>query len=184
MPRHKEGLSPKQREFLRQYLLTRNASEAYRKSHNYKGKNADVLASQLLVKPSIQVEIKKHEARRQEEFELSEKAIIQELAAIAFGHAGKVMEWNEEHISLIPKDEMSENDQKFIESLGETAGEFGNSLSIKTMAGQKVRALELLGKHIGMWKDGRSGTDPGDRGAVLKRLSEHFRKRRERGGEG
>lgn len=182
MPKHRKGLSPRQKEFLRQYLLLRNASEAYRISHNYKGTNADVLAAKLLVNASISAELKSHEQRRQMEFEISEKKILDELAAIAFGHIGKVAEWDDEDMNVIPKDKLDESAMKYLDSIEKiTIGEDITKVSVKTLANQKVKALQLLGEHIGMWsKDARAGIDQGDRRAVMGRLSEYFRKRKER----
>lgn len=172
-----DKLTARQREFLRQYLLSRNASEAYRVAYKYKGKNADVLSAKVLVTAGIQAEIQKAEAKRQEEFEISEKRIIQELAAVAFGHAGRVLEWNEDSVELIAKKDLDETDMKFIDSISETAGEFGNSIKMTTLAGQKVKALELLGKHVGMWKEGGGGGEDRTK-QVVGRLAEYFKKRK------
>lgn len=163
----KADLNPRHAEFIRQYfLLNRNATAAYRVVYP-KCKTPEINASQLLRNPKVLNEISRREARVEEAFILSQDKIVSELVAIAFGHAGKVMDWSAESMTFVPKEEMTENDMKFIESISQESysGENGGSdkISMKTMAAQKVKALELLGKHIGMWsksndKDPESGS--------------------------
>ena len=43
-------LPPKQRLFLKEWAIDKNASEAYKRAYHYKGKNAHILAAQLLSK--------------------------------------------------------------------------------------------------------------------------------------
>lgn len=168
-------LTPKEKEFVRQYILNRNGAEAARKA-GYKGKYPDRIAYQLLEKTRVRDAIAQNEKKVSEKFEITQEKIVQELAAIAFGHAGNVMDWHEGSMSFVPKKDMDENSMKFIESITQTDSQMGSSLSMKTLASQKAKALELLGRHIGMFKDGNKGTNTTDRGDVLKRVSVYLRK--------
>jgi phage terminase small subunit len=179
--------------FIREYMLSKNASEAYRKA-GYKGKNADVLGAQLLVNPSIAArvaeETQKVEQLAKEKYNITQERILEELEAIAFGNLSSVASWDRELGLVIHSSaDLSERDAKFIESIQETKNSYGRgddkteitTLQIKTMAGYKVPALKLLGQHIGMWtkgpKDG-SGDNRRDTKAVLSRVSSLLRKRR------
>jgi flagellar hook-basal body complex protein FliE len=59
------------------------------------------------------------------------------------------MDWDNHSMSFIPKDEMSESDMKFIESISVSQTEFGTSKQMRTMAREKVRALETLSRLLG-----------------------------------
>lgn len=177
-----EKLSAKHQEFIRQYLSNGfNATEAYRTVYP-NNKNPDVDGPRLLGNAGIQAEIKKHQTKTVKKFEISQERIIRELAAIALGNAGDFFEWNESRVKLVPKARLTKTQLKFVEAVKETTTEYGGSIELKTLAGQKVKALELLGRHVGMWKekDAGHGADSESQRDVLKRVHELFRKRKER----
>lgn len=190
MSKKKDGLNPRQREFVRQYLISRNGTDAARKA-GYKGNDnvLGVMAHDLLRNPKISVHISGQEKKLQEKYEITQERIIDELATVAFGHIGRVMDWDEDSVALVPKSEMDERDMKFIESIQIT--EFKNedtdtvttTFKVKTMAGHKVLALEKLGKHVGLWKDGNAGSGNGEasRRNALERIREHLNKRLKKG---
>ena len=183
-----EKLTPKQAAFIREYLISRNGTEAARKA-GYTGSDKVLcaIATENLSKPVIQAYVQARYKKLEEKFEITQDRIVQELAAIAFGHAGKVYDWSEESMNLIPKESLTEADMKYIENITETVAEGGGrTVNLKTMASQKTKSLELLGKHIGMWKDkdAGSGDDKESRAALLGRVHELFRKRKGQRGSG
>ena len=164
----KKKLNPRQEEFVRQYFLCgRNASEAMRRA-GYKSKNVDVDAAQLLVNPGIQKRINEIENETKAKFNISLEDIVNELRAIGFGHAGKVATWNEDGMTPISSKDMSEDGLKFVDSIEKiTIGKDVAKLTVKTLARDKVKALELLAKLLGYDKnDGDSGN--GELKSVLK----------------
>lgn len=175
----RDKLTALQQAFLREFLLCRKPAEAMRRA-GYKSKNPDVDASELLKHPIIKAAVEAHEKELQTKFEISKEKIIEELSAIAFGHVGKVATWGDDYMGAIPKDQMSEQDMKFIDSVEKISiGEAVTKVSVKTLSHQKIKALELLGKHIGMWKeqkDAGSENDSDSRRAILSRLSQVFSK--------
>lgn len=190
----KEKLTPKQREFIRQYILLRNGVLAARKA-GYKGSDDTLgqVASENLRKPHIAREIEANDAKIQEEFEVTQERIIGELADMAFGHIGDVLDWDEKgEISLKPKESMSKRGIKYIDSIKvergvstkedsegvKTVELYVKDIKVSTLGKEKVKALELLGKHTGLWKDGRTGSDTDSRKAVLDRLQNYFSKNR------
>lgn len=179
----KRDLTPKQKAFVREYILCRNGSEAARKA-GYSKKSADVEAARLLGNASIQTLIQKNDAKMQEKFEITQDKILDEMAAVAFGHIGRVMDWDKDSITMIPKEEMSERDMKFIESIQITETKTdkdttSTSFKVKTLAAYKVAALEKLGKQIGLFKENGSGSGSNQdaRKNAIERIREHLRKR-------
>jgi phage terminase small subunit len=176
-------LCPRHQEFLREYLISFNAADAYRRVYP-KSKNPDINGHKLLRIPKIKAAIEKARLRRQEQFEITEKSLIEEVGAIAFGHLGRVANWDGDSMTAIPKEELAERDMKFLDSIEKiTLGPGMTKVTVKTLANQKLKAIDMLGKHFGWLGHGEKGSDPGDKQALLKRLSESVRRIKQRGGK-
>jgi len=192
-------LTPKMRAWLREYRVSRNATEACRKA-GYKGSPGTLrrLGHQILHHPAVQAALVENEAKLEEEFQLTQERVIDELIDIGFGNIGDVLDWESDSVSLRPKKEMSKRGVGFIDSIRLERGmekkkkgddeelvPYVKELKITTLGKERVKALELLGKHVGLWKDGRSGTDQDAGRAILERLQKYFQKnRRDRSGGG
>lgn len=174
-------LTAKQKAFVREYLLCLNASEAARKA-GYGDRNSDKIGHQLLGNTRVSQAIQEYQKKAEVKFEISQEKIIQELAAIAFGNLGQVANWDEESMEAIPKNEISEAGLKYIDGIEKiTIGENCEKVVVKTLGSQKVKALHLLGKHVGLWKvekDDGAGNDSNNRKAILGRVSDLLRKRK------
>lgn len=170
-------LPARQREFVRRYLLHRNASRAMREA-GYTSKNPNVDSSKLLANPSIQEIIGFFEKKAQEKFEIDQERIINELAAIAFGSAGRVMDWDEKEMRFIHKADLTERELAFVDSISVEDTKYGTTRKMTTLAGQKTKALELLGKHIGMFgeKNAGSGSNSDARKNAIIRIQKYLRK--------
>lgn len=80
----RNGLTPRQQKFCREYLKSLNASEAVR-ACGYKGENAHVVGPRMLSNVRIQAEVKKRLAEAMgSEFGGLKKRILDELTAEAF----------------------------------------------------------------------------------------------------
>jgi len=166
-------LTDKQKIFCNEYLATPdlNVTVAYKKAYP-RVKNDDVAAaagSRLLRNVKVAEYIKKRMKEREARIEITQDRVLNELAAIAFSNGSKYAKiiektaYDEEGkpiidpetgdvvkyktIDLVLTDELSENEKKAISSI--KRGKNG----IEVATADKVRALELLGKHIGMFKD-------------------------------
>lgn len=179
MGEKKEKLNPRQKAFVREYLKCRNGAEAARRA-GYSKKTAHEQAAQLLAKLSISRLVKANEEKVQAEFEVTQASIIRELAAVAFGNVGEVVD----------EDGRIVGDGRILAGFSKSSsrGDESDSDSFSVSAHNKVKALELLGKHVGMWrpvKDDPDGSGEGsserNRQSVLQRVSELMRKRARRG---
>jgi phage terminase small subunit len=164
------ALSKKQELFCKEYLADLNATQAYKRAgYSARSDNiAAVEASKLLRNPKVEARIKELMADRSKRTEITQDKVLAELAAIAFANGsdfakvvdepmiingsyvmdpdtGKLKTW--ESVKIIPTDQLQPDKQKAI--AGIKMGK--NGIEVATC--DKVRALELLGKHLGMFKE-------------------------------
>ena len=71
------------------------------------------------------------------------------LAAIAFADINDIATWDQDGVSLKPSDELSDEAKRSIRDISETVTEKSRNLKIRQHS--KTQALELLGKHLGMF---------------------------------
>jgi phage terminase small subunit len=177
-----EKLSARQAKFVQEYLLCLNGTEAARRA-GYSKKTANREGARLLSNVVIQAAVQAGFQQRQEEFKITEKEIVQELAAIAFFNLKNVMRPEEKGVAMKSWAEMSESTTKAIASVSESQTEFGVSSSVR--AHDKIGALKLLGQHIGMWKDAsRQQSDSESLKAIHANLRGLLSKRVGNGGGG
>lgn len=160
-----------QKRFCDEYLIDLNATRAYKVA--YKRCKSDLTArtngSKLLTNTNIQEYISKKQKEIEQRTEITQDMIIKELSAIAFSKASdyakvkktkkKVPVFNEEGdivnyklkecigVELTPTDELSDEQKRALSGIKE--GKYG----IQVDSCDKVKALELLGKHLGMFND-------------------------------
>lgn len=141
------ALTEKQKRFVDEYLIDLNATQAAIRA-GYSPDTANEQGSQNLVKLSIRNEIDKAMAERSRRTGVNADRVVRELAKIAFVNAVDVID----HDTATVKADASPDDTAAIQSVKvKTFGEDGLEREIK-MA-DKLKALELLGKHLGMFKD-------------------------------
>jgi len=181
-----QGLTPRQAAFVEEFLLCGNATKAAAKA-GYSEKTANEQGSRLLANVNVQRAIELGWQARKEKFQITEEMIVKELAAIAFGHLGKVATWGSESMRAIPKEDMDPEAMKYLESIEKIQlGEDSSKVVVKTLSGQKTKALELLGKHIGMWSnnDLRSASSADPLQTIAERISGYIQRSPEGGGSG
>lgn len=141
------ALTAKQKKFVEEYLIDLNATQAAIRA-GYSPDTAKDIGCENLAKPNIRNEIDKAMAARSRRTGISQDRVIRELARIAFVNASDVI--NAKDATLKPN--VSEDDTAAIQSVKvKTFGEDGVEREIK-MA-DKIKALELLGKHLGMYQN-------------------------------
>ena len=160
------GLTPKQQIFCDEYLKDLNATQAAIRA-KYSKKTAHKIATENLHKPVIKAYIAKRMKDREERTEVTIDRVVQELAIIAFQDLGDVAKWDKDGIVLKDSTKLSSRQRKIMESISSTpvgdgkGGSLGTAFKFKTR--DKVKALELLGKHTGAF-DGKKpdGDDNSD----------------------
>lgn len=140
-------MTKKQKRFVEEYLIDLNATQAAIRA-GYSPDTAKSIGSENLTKPDIQARIAKAMAERSKRTGVNADRVVTELAKIAFVNASDVIDAD----TATLKSDAAPEDTAAIQSVKvKTFGEDGLEREIK-MA-DKLKALELLGKHLGMFKD-------------------------------
>ncbi|WP_292532176.1 terminase small subunit [Methylocystis sp.] len=145
-------LTRKNEEFVRQYLLDLNAAAAYRRAgYTARGNSAEVNAARLLRNAQVAEAIDKAMAERAARTEVSADRVLRELAKVAFFDPRKALKYDG---SLRPLSEMDDDTAAAIASLDvvEIGGD-ESGVTRKVRLTDKLRALELIGKHLNMFRD-------------------------------
>ena len=145
----KDNLTVKQRMFVEEYLIDLNATQAAIRA-GYSAKTADQQGSRMLANVKVQQAIAERMAERSKRTGVNQDRVVLELSKIAFLKMTDVVDRN----GAIKKD-ASEDDLACIESIKykESDNEYGGSVEREVKVASKLKALELLGKHLGMWND-------------------------------
>lgn len=145
-------MTKKQKRFVEEYLIDLNATQAAIRA-GYSPDTAYSIGQENLKKPEIKMRIEKAMAERSRRTGINQDRVLRELARVAFANASDVI--NMEDATL--RADASEDDTAAIQSVKvKTFGEDGVEREIKM--GDKLKALELIGKHLGMFKDNLSLT--------------------------
>lgn len=143
-------LTPKQAAFVVEYLVDLNATQAAIRA-GYSAKTAYRIGAELLHKTSVAEAIQKAQARREVRTEITQDQVVTELAKIAFGNVRDVMEWGPRGVTLKDSAALTEAQAAGVAEVSESVTKDGGSIKLKRH--DKVKALELLGRHLGMFTD-------------------------------
>ena len=143
-------LNPKQNRFCEEYLIDLNATQAAIRA-GYSVKTAGSIGEENLKKPEISRRIEQLKAERSRRTGITADRVLQELAKIAFVNPADVIDTETATIKSTDP-----NDTAAIASIRQKtfptkAGNEGIEREIKLY--DKIRALELLGKHVGLFTD-------------------------------
>lgn len=140
-------LSPKQAAFVAEYLIDLNATQAAIRA-GYSEKSAARISVELLNKTQVRKAIEKAQAKRTERTEITADRVVTELAKIAFADPRDLMEWGPNGVMLKDSSTLTEEQAASVAEVAE-----GNGGTLRLKKHDKVKALELLGRHIGMFRD-------------------------------
>ena len=142
-------LTDKQQRFVDEYLIDLNATQAAIRA-GYSVRTANEQGTQNLAKLSIQDAISKKMAARSRRTGVNAERVVLELAKVAFAKMTDIVDSNGKI-----KEDASPDDLACIESIKykESDNEYGGSVEREVKIASKLKALELLGKHLGMWSD-------------------------------
>lgn len=143
------ALTEKQKRFVEEYLIDLNATQSAIRA-GYSVKNADKIGSELLGKTRVAEAISEKMAERSKRTGVNQDRVVLELAKLAFVKMTDVVD-NQGKI----KSNAREDDLACIESVKykKSTSETGSSIEREVKISPKLKALELLGKHLGMWND-------------------------------
>ncbi len=142
-------MTKKQKRFVEEYLIDLNATQAAIRA-GYSVKTANEQSSQLLAKLSIQQAVSEAMAERSKRTGVNQDRVVVELARIAFAKMTDIVDAQGKI-----KSDAAEDDLACIESVKykKSESDTGSSIEREVKISPKLKALELLGKHLGMWND-------------------------------
>ena len=142
-------MTEKQKIFADEYLIDLNATRAYKVAcpSVKKDETAAQAGSRMLRNVKVAAYIQERMEERQKRTEITQDRVLEELAAIAFAKATDYAEIKGECVRIKDTDTLDEQQIRAIAGIKE--GKFGIELKLN----DKEKALELLGRHLGMFKD-------------------------------
>lgn len=166
------ALTERQARFVAEYLVDLNATEAAKRA-GYSEKTAYSIGFENLRKPEIQGAIQAAMAQREKRTAITQDRVLQELARVAFANGtdfARVVVREEpvycadeegeiqRVMKRIQTVEIVDTDRVDPEKRAAIAGIKEGKHGIEVSSYDKVKALELLGKHLGMFEQKNGGT--------------------------
>lgn len=143
-------LTAKQEMFVQEYLIDLNATQAAIRA-GYSTKTATEQGSRLLTNVKVRTRVDEAIAKRSRRMGVCQERIINELAKIAFVNPADVVNFRD---ATVKSGADSDDTATILSVKVKTADtEFGEMIEREVKLNDKVKALELLGKHHGMFKD-------------------------------
>ena len=148
-----------QKRFCDEYLIDLNATRAYKVAYSRckKDETANVNGSKLLRNTKVQEYISEKMKDREQRTKITQDMVIKELAKIAFLDIRKLYTENGQLKNVADIDSDTAGAISSLETLeeyeryGDDREKVGDTQKVRLL--DKTKALELLGKHLGMFKD-------------------------------
>lgn len=169
-------MTEKQKIFADEYLIDLNATRAYRVAYPSvkKDETARANGSRMLTNANVSRYISERMQERQQRTEITQDMVIKELAAIAFSRATDYAAVKGGTVCIKDTDSLTDNQIRAIAGIKEGA----NGIEVKL--NDKEKALELLGRHLGMWNDKLDINAPALDDS-LKEMEDYFERLKESG---
>lgn len=142
-------LTYKQQCFCEEYLIDLNATQAAIRA-GYSAKCASNIASELLAKTAISENISRAMAIRSRRTGVNADRVINELAKVAFLNPTDLVDFRD--ATLYPNADGADTAAVASVKVKEVTGDI-DSVEREVKFCDKLKALELLGKHLGMFTD-------------------------------
>lgn len=139
-------LTAKQAAFVREYLIDLNATQAAIRA-GYSEKTAAFIGAENLKKPQIQIAIQNAMQERERRTEITQDRVLCELAAIGFYDIADYAEVSGGGVMLKATRDIPAEKRAAIVGIKE--GQAG----VEVKMADKLRALELIGRHLNMYTD-------------------------------
>jgi len=155
------ALTAKQDQFCKEYLVDLNATQAAIRA-GYSEKTANVIAAENLSKPYIAERVAELKEERSKRTEITIDRVLNELAMIGFSDIAELVEIEEGGMIIAKRfDEIPDGKTRILKAIKEdriiretpNGKEMIVHDKIRYEAWDKLKALELLARHLGMLKD-------------------------------
>jgi len=152
------ALSDKQETFCREYLVDLNGTQAAIRA-GYSARTAREQATRLLANVHIRARVDEMMAARSMRTEITADVVIRELARIALVDPLDIIDADDATVT----DSATKDQRAAIQSIKvkKRPTDYGDEIEREVKLHDKVKALDLLGKHLGMFTDKKEITGPG-----------------------
>lgn len=146
------ALTPKQKRFVAEYLIDLNATAAARRA-GYSAKTADRIGPELLGKTCVSEAIQQAIQEREKRTKITQDMVLRETAKLAFFDIRKMFDNNGKplDISKLDDDTAAALVGLDVQDIADKDGDYVGYVKKYKMA-DKIKALELLGKHTGAFE--------------------------------
>ena len=150
-------LTALQKRFCDEYLVDLCGTKAARRA-GYKGKRPEVYASKQLATAHVQAYLGVAMGKRERRTEITQDRVLTELARIGFADMRGLLTWGTAGVELVESSKLTADQVACISEVSES-----DEGAIKLKLHDKVKSLELLGSHLGIWRQkvehtGKNGT--------------------------
>ena len=149
------ALTPKQERFVGEYLKDLNATQAAIRA-GYSPSSAAEIGYENLRKPQIATAISEAFKARAERTRVEGDRVVLELARVGFSDIREIASWGEGGFAYKASDELTDEAAATIAAITETVTRTRNGGKRRTPTiklHDKLRSLELLGRHLGIFTD-------------------------------
>jgi phage terminase small subunit len=145
-------MNPRQKRFVEEYLVDLNATAAAKRA-GYSVRSAKDHGYRLLHNPAIAAAVAKAQDKRTARTQVSADRVVTELAKVAFGDPRRLLSWGPGGVVLRDSSELTEAEAALVSEVSETRTATGGTRKVKLHC--KLAALNALGKHLGLFGNGR-----------------------------
>jgi len=158
MPKNKCLINEKRKRFVDEYLVDLNATQAAIRA-GYAPKTAAQIGYELVHNGSVSAAIAREKAARSRRTGIIADRVLRELARVAFVDPAKII--NFETAEVLP--DVTDDDRSVISGIKVKImiSETGNMTEREVKFCDKLKALDMLAKHLGLY-DGVNGGKDGD----------------------
>ena len=168
------ALTDKQARFVEEYLVDLNAAQAAIRA-GYSARTAREQGYQLLQRPDVAAAVEAAQVKRAERTGITADRVLTELAKIGFSDLRKAVSWRANtsevgedpetgeptlrsfnEVALVDSDKIDDDTAAALSEVSQT-----KEGALKIKLHDKKGALELLGRHLGLFKDKVEHSGPG-----------------------
>lgn len=151
------ALTPKQQRFVDEYLVDLNATQAAIRA-GYNEKTAKQQGSRLLTKVDVSDAIATSRQTLSNSTGVSASRVIEEYRRIAFGNMRDYMHWSGQDAGFIDSESLTDEQHAVIAEVQAEEIQMGEEVTkrkIKVKLHDKLKALDALAKHLGLFAPGK-----------------------------
>lgn len=165
----RQKLTPKERLFVQLYLISLNATKAAREA-GYSAESARQIGSDLRAKAYISRAIEKAMEARTRRTKVTQDRVIRELERIAFSDMDDFATVVSGRLKIHDSSKRKEGCSRVIKKItqSESDSKDGGSFSQGLELHDKMKALDLLGRHVGLFKRDSEDEDEGEPDKSIK----------------